>query len=411
MPGGGILTVTVPGSAWGWDEVLRRFGTMTLKDALQPAIDYAETGFPISERIARGLGPAARAAAGALRPARVLHAGRSRFGRDVVRERPAVRRQDRSIAIRDLAKTFRILQEKGRDGFYRGEIAQAIVAKSNALGGTMTLEDLAELHRRVGRGRGHQLSRLRRVHAAAAGADVGDQRDPQHPRGLRAEVGAGPDAGDARTGESEVLAPDRRSQEARVQGSVRLQRRSELRDRPDGAAAVEGACAVAVRPRRSRTAHRRPGPAAPVDASGDTIVLSTADRFGNMVSWVNSNYSLFGSGLTVPGYGFVLHNRGALFTLDPEVAERDRAAQAAVQHALGRLRDAEQPPADDGDADGRRHAGAGDRPGARQRARPRREPAGGDRHGALPPHPGAERAQPGVAPLRPGRRAAQGDGA
>jgi gamma-glutamyltranspeptidase/glutathione hydrolase len=51
---------------------------------------------------------------------------------------------------------------------------------------------------------------------------------------------------------------------------------------------------------------------------GDTIVLSTADRWGNMVSWVNSNYDAFGSGLTVPGYGFVLHSRGALFTLDPK---------------------------------------------------------------------------------------------
>src|SRR6185312_13274171 len=50
---------------------------------------------------------------------------------------------------------------------------------------------------------------------------------------------------------------------------------------------------------------------------GDTIVLSTADRWGNMVSWVNSNYANFGSGITVPGYGFILHNRGALFTLDP----------------------------------------------------------------------------------------------
>ena len=50
---------------------------------------------------------------------------------------------------------------------------------------------------------------------------------------------------------------------------------------------------------------------------GDTIVLSTADRWGNMVSWVNSNYANFGSGITVPGYGFILHNRGGLFTLDP----------------------------------------------------------------------------------------------
>ena len=51
---------------------------------------------------------------------------------------------------------------------------------------------------------------------------------------------------------------------------------------------------------------------------GDTIVLSTADAEGNMVSWVNSNFSAFGSGVTVPGYGFILHNRGALFTLNPK---------------------------------------------------------------------------------------------
>ena len=51
---------------------------------------------------------------------------------------------------------------------------------------------------------------------------------------------------------------------------------------------------------------------------GDTIVLSTADGQGNMVSWVNSNFDEFGSGITVPGFGFILHDRGALFTLDPK---------------------------------------------------------------------------------------------
>jgi gamma-glutamyltranspeptidase/glutathione hydrolase len=58
----------------------------------------------------------------------------------------------------------------------------------------------------------------------------------------------------------------------------------------------------------------RPGNA---PGKGDTIVLATADRDGNMVSWVSSNYYEFGSGITVPGYGFILHNRGALFSLDP----------------------------------------------------------------------------------------------
>jgi gamma-glutamyltranspeptidase/glutathione hydrolase len=59
------------------------------------------------------------------------------------------------------------------------------------------------------------------------------------------------------------------------------------------------------------------GPPNDADINGDTIVLSTADNEGNMVSWVNSNAGLFGSGITVPGYGFLLHNRGTLFTLDP----------------------------------------------------------------------------------------------
>src|SRR6266571_1523443 len=52
MPSGGILTVTVPGSLWGWQEALTRFGTLTFKEVLQPAIDYADQGFPVSERIA-----------------------------------------------------------------------------------------------------------------------------------------------------------------------------------------------------------------------------------------------------------------------------------------------------------------------------------------------------------------------
>ena len=82
--------------------------------------------------------------------------------------------------------------------------------------------------------------------------------------------------------------------------------------------------------------HRLRLPPANVSLPGDTIVLSTADAQGNMVSWVNSNFDEFGSGITVPGYGFVLHNRGALFTLNPAEPQRHRTAQAAVQYACPR---------------------------------------------------------------------------
>jgi len=64
----------------------------------------------------------------------------------------------------------------------------------------------------------------------------------------------------------------------------------------------------------ARASDTRPGHGS---GNGDTIVLAAADRWGNMVSWVNSNFSGFGSGVTVPGYGFLLHNRGGLFSLDP----------------------------------------------------------------------------------------------
>src|SRR5262245_21648900 len=141
MPSG-ILSVTVPGSVWGWDEVLHRFGTMTFKETLQPAIEYAESGFPVSERIAsdwrlpRGLPPAPSNPSGCC-----TQVDPDSIATWYINGKPPVAGQ--IYRNPDLAKTFRILQQKGRDGFYKGEVARAIVAKSTALGGTMTLDDLA----------------------------------------------------------------------------------------------------------------------------------------------------------------------------------------------------------------------------------------------------------------------------
>ena len=87
-------------------------------------------------------------------------------------------------------------------------------------------------------------------------------------------------------------------------------------------------------------------------------MLSAGDSDGNMVSWVNSNFDEFGSGITVPGYGFILHNRGALFSLDPKspnaIAPHKRPYNTLSAGFVMKRR----PAADDRDADGRRHAGA-----------------------------------------------------
>ena len=193
MPSGGILTVTVPGAVWGWDEVLHRFGTMTFKETLQPAIDYAEQGFPVSERIAHDwrLPPGLTPTPGDVRGC--CTRDRPRRGRDLVHQRQAARARA-DLPQPGLAKTYRILQQKGRAGFYTGEVAQAIVAKSKALGGTMTMEDLAGYAGEWVTPAATDVSRLRHLDPAAAGADLGDRRAAQHPRGLRAVVDQRPDA-------------------------------------------------------------------------------------------------------------------------------------------------------------------------------------------------------------------------
>jgi gamma-glutamyltranspeptidase/glutathione hydrolase len=142
MPEGGILTVTVPGALWGWDEVQRRFGSLTFKETLQPAVDYAEQGFQISERIAHDweLGRGLPDNPGDPRKCCTRVDPDSIATWYIDGRQPAAGQIHRNPG---LAKTFRILQQHGRDGFYKGEIAQAIVDKSNELGGTMTLADLA----------------------------------------------------------------------------------------------------------------------------------------------------------------------------------------------------------------------------------------------------------------------------
>src|SRR6266576_2822512 len=137
MPSGGILTVTVPGSLWGWQEVLTRFGTKTFKDVLQPAIDYADQGFPITEEIADSW---------RMKNALPLAGCCTQIDPDSARTfyvngKPPV--AGTIFRNPDLARSFRLIQQQGRDALYKGEIGRAVVAKSQALGGPMTLEDLA----------------------------------------------------------------------------------------------------------------------------------------------------------------------------------------------------------------------------------------------------------------------------
>src|SRR5712664_1960625 len=137
-PSGGILSVTVPGAAWGWDEVIRRYGNLTLWEVMQPAIHYAEDGFPVSERISNDWNLPNALPLRNCCTARDPDSVATWYINGV---KPAPGQLYRNP---DLARAFRIFAERGREGFYRGAVAEAIVRKSNLLGGTMTLQDLAK---------------------------------------------------------------------------------------------------------------------------------------------------------------------------------------------------------------------------------------------------------------------------
>jgi len=310
MPQGGVLPVTVPGTVWGWDAVQRRFGKMSFKEVLTPAIEYAESGFPISERIA---------ADWILPKALPLRGCCKELDRDSVTtwyvdgKRPTTGQIFRNP---DLARTLRLLQQNGAQAFYTGEIGAAIVAKSTALGGTMTLEDLSAYKGEwadpvVTRHHGVEIAELPPPSQDWAANETLNILDACLPKWAPGQTLAS-------------LGPRNPTYWHLLVEAKKLAYADLYRYNADpNVAAVpiakllsaEYAATLCGRVNPARASST--GPRGTADGAGDTIVLSTADSDGNMVSWVNSNFSEFGSGVTVPGYGFVLHNRGGLFTLDP----------------------------------------------------------------------------------------------
>jgi gamma-glutamyltranspeptidase/glutathione hydrolase len=310
MPGGGILSVTVPAAAWGWDEVVRKYGRLSLKEDLEQAAEYAEDGFPVSERISNDW---------RLPNALPLVGCCTALDPDSVNtwyingQRPA---PGQIFKNPDLARSFRLLQKHGRDVFYKGEIARAIVAKSTALGGTMTMADLAnysgewvtpaqttyhgfQVYELPPPSQAWNVDEMLNILEACVPVWVPGQTlaslGPANPEFWHLIVEA------KKLSYADLYAYNGDPDFVNVPLDRLLSK--------SYAASLCGK----VDP------HHASGTSAGGNAGsiGDTIVLSAADRWGNIVSWVNSNFASFGSGITVPGYGFILHNRGSLFTLDP----------------------------------------------------------------------------------------------
>src|SRR5215469_2784920 len=318
MPHAGVLTATVPGTVWGWQEVLDKFGSMTFKQVLEPAATYASEGVPVPERSAfdwrlpKALGPIPSDAGGCC----------TSPDPDSVHTWYIDGKQPKAGQIfrnPDLAKAFRLLEAQGRDAFYKGDIAKAIVAKEKALGGTMTLEDLAAykgewaepvlsdyhgftLAELPPPSQGFAANEMLSILAECVGSVYPGQTlaslGPTDPRYWHMLVEA------KKLAYADLIA---------VNGDPNFN--PGLGGKVKTLVGPKHAQSLCSRINPAKASSTRPGQG---NGNGDTIVISTADRWGNMVSWVNSNFSGFGSGVTIPGYGFLLHNRGGLFSLDPK---------------------------------------------------------------------------------------------
>jgi gamma-glutamyltranspeptidase/glutathione hydrolase len=301
MPQRGIYSVTVPGVAAGWDAMRSRFGTKPFSELLAPAIYYAENGFPLSETIARSWSGSEKMLLAHPNSAHTyLIDGKRAPKAGEIFKNP------------DLAGSLRLIAEKGRDGYYKGKTAEAIVAISREQGGTFTMADLGEFQP-------EWVTPIKTSYRGWNVYEIGPQT-----QGISAlmmlnlmEPYPMAEYGFHSTNALHVMIEAKKLAYAdmlRYIGDPRFTRnpveallskpraidRAKLIDQAKAACQVEPA--------------KLPGI---TDAQGnDTIYMSAIDKDGNIVSLIQSNYSGFGSGLVPPGTGFMLQNRGGLFSLE-----------------------------------------------------------------------------------------------
>jgi len=365
MPPHGILTVTVPGSVWGWEDAPHALRQAHLQGGSAAGRRLCGKWIPGFATHRAGMGPARCAAARGL-----LHRARSGFGGDLVHRRPAAGRRP-DLPQSDLAKTLRLLQQQGRDVFYKGEIARAIVAKSTALGGTMTLEDLAAykgqwVEPAESSYHGYSLNELPPPSQAWGANLMLNLLEACVPKWAKGETLA--QLGPRNPKYWHLLV---RGQEARLCGPVPLQRRPRFVKVPLdmllSKAHAAAQCAKLDPDRASPT-----GPASTADAGGDTIVLSTADDEGQ--HGVLGQQQLFGLRLRHHGAGLMASSctiAARCFSLDPKSPNLIEPHKRPFNTLSAGIRDEGQKPADVDPAHGRRHAGAGPCPSAGERLRPR----------------------------------------
>ena len=341
IPPRGMLPISVPGCVDAWAELHKKFGKLKLSDDLAPAIRYAEEGFPVTDLIAYywSFGPRLyKGLPGAftetytlpMEPARP-RAGQSPNRREGAPSPNAERRTPGKGDIfknPDLARTLRLIGEKGRDAFYKGEIADKIDAFMRDNGGFLRKTDFEK----------HTSTWVEPVSVNYRGYDIFEL--PPNGQGiatlqilnilegfdLRAMGRNSPETLHTMIEAKKIAWADRAKFYADpdfakipLAGLLSKQYAAERRKLIDPNHAAKTVEAGNPRARVAPGIGPRAGAQSLID-DGDTIYMCTADDEGNMVSLIQSNYRGMGSGIVVPGLGFMFQDRGELFSMDPQHA-------------------------------------------------------------------------------------------
>ena len=300
IPPTGMLPISVPGAVDGWAELHKKFGKLSFADDLSGAIRYAEEGFPVSELIAWywSRTPALYVKLpGAFLETYTLDGKGRTPGKGDIFKNPA------------LAKTLRLIGEKGRDAFYKGELTEKMDAFMQANGGYLRKADFEK----------HTSTWVEPASVNYRGFDVFEL--PPNGQGiaalqmlnvlegfdLKAMGFNSPGALHAMVEAKKLAWADRAKFYADPEFSkIPL---AGLLSKPYAAERRK-----LIDPER---AARKVAPGNPPLKDGDTIYLCAADDEGNMVSLIQSNYRGMGSGIVVPGLGFMFQDRGELFSMEP----------------------------------------------------------------------------------------------
>ena len=294
IPAYGPLPVSVPGAVDGWTSLHDKFGSMPLKKILAPAIEYAEEGFPVTELIGYYLGSIDRF---------------SRMGYPNIKEtyfdpnggqRPKNGDRYRNPALAD---TYRAIAKKGREGFYEGEVAQTITTFIKEQGGFLSLEDLSA----------HRSQWVEPVSVNYRGYDVWEL--PPNGQGIAAlqllNILENKDFSEVHWGSEEHLHLFTEAKKRVFEDRAKYYADMDMAKVPVEALLSKEYAAENYAELKPYASNYDAGEI----SAGETIYLTVADKDGNMISLIQSNYRGMGSGMVPPGLGFMLQDRGELFSL------------------------------------------------------------------------------------------------